>query len=323
MTQACSDARNLVRGHRDSDTAAADQDAAFGPTIEDGRGDGFGKIGIIRRVPIVSSDVDRFMTQFRHHWNDFILEIEAGVVRAESDSHGNRYCTPGGSFFPVAREILGRFLVPDLRKGFKDKRVSWPVACFYTKEDLCMNRVFVYLGSTLLGCGLLIAQDNMPAQTPSNSQSWTGLLVASTCPANTAANANNMSDMTAKKTASAHETNTTYEQSVDQSDRNSTSSSSAQPMNRTTASSNDDQGWANARQVAAQMPKSCKITSDTSSYQLRLSDGRMVPFDQASNTKIHDLLQSGGRLNHQMKVFRVVVKGTMPGDEIVIDTIKM
>lgn len=205
------------------------------------------------------------------------------------------------------------------------------------------------IAAPLLYSGLLLGQDNSPAttarSTPQNAttqtgmRSWTGLLVASGCNATgmessrNTASADRMSDATtAKKTSSPHETNTTYEQRVSEADRNSTSKSAASTgMPKTTGSeastpteqSSEDQGWAHAQEVASQMPDSCRITTGTTAYALRLHDGRIVRFDDASNAKIQQQLQSVGRLAHQKKIFRVVVKGTMEGDTISLDSIRI
>jgi hypothetical protein len=210
------------------------------------------------------------------------------------------------------------------------------------------------VAAPLLYSGLLLGQDNLPAttatSTPQNGttqngttqtgmRSWTGLLVASACNATgmessrATTSADRMSDATmAKKTSSPHETNTTYEQKVNEADRNSTSQSAASTgMPKTTGSEastpseqpSGDQGWARAQEVANQMPDSCRITTGTTAYALRLRDGRTVRFDDASNSRIQQQLQSGGRLAHQKKIFRVVVKGTMEGDTISLDSIRI
>lgn len=166
----------------------------------------------------------------------------------------------------------------------------------------------------------------------------------------------------AKKTSPTNESNTTYEQSVDQSDRNRVASSAAQSnsqMNRSrmnsseageadraipnrtseqdmnsrgtpqdmsmnTGQSSDDAQWARAQQIASAMPNSCRISTGTTSYALRMADGTLVRFDDASNTKIQQQLQQSGRFStHQMKIYRVVVKGTLQGDTISLDSIQI
>ena len=172
--------------------------------------------------------------------------------------------------------------------------------------------------------------------------------------------ADRMSNMTATPGATPqHESNTTHQEEVSQADRNNTGSNAANTAsNRTTEGQatrtadetasrtsttagensstadtmaqntngnggNGGNGWARAQRVASQMPDSCRITTSTSTFALRLRDGRMVRFDDASNAKIQQQLQSRGNLEHSKKIFRVVVKGNMQGDTIALDSIQM
>lgn len=68
--------------------------------------------------------------------------------------------------------------------------------------------------------------------------------------------------------------------------------------------------------VVRSLDASCRITSSTQAYALRMDDGRIVRFDEASNAKIQQQLQSGDRLSHKSKIFRVKVNGSMQGDTI-------
>jgi hypothetical protein len=151
-----------------------------------------------------------------------------------------------------------------------------------------MRTLVTVVGATLLCSGPVRAQ---------GTQTWTGVLVAATCETNSA---DRVSDMTAAKKTSAHETSTTYEESVNQSDRNSVSSSAA--------SSTAPPAGAHA--------DNCRISDSTSSYALRLADGRLLRFDDAGNAKIRQRLQS-----KQTKTGRVDVKGKMQGDTIKLDSI--
>lgn len=145
------------------------------------------------------------------------------------------------------------------------------------------------VGATLLWSGLVQAQA---------TRTWTGILVAATCDSNSA---DRVSDLTATKKASSHETNTTYEEGVNQSDRNSVSSSAA------TATPT----------AAAPGPDNCRLSDTTSSYALRLADGRLLRFDEAGNTKIRQRLQS-----KPVKGVHIEVKGKMQGDGIIkVDSI--
>ena len=151
-----------------------------------------------------------------------------------------------------------------------------------------MRILVTVVGTTLLCSGLVRAQ---------GTKTWTGVLVAASCDANSA---DRVSDMTAAKKTSAHETNTTYEEGVNQSDRNAVSSSAASATPPATASGTDD----------------CRLSDATSSYALRLPDGRVLRFDDAGNAKIRQRLQS-----KQVKAVRIEVKGKMQGDTLKVDSI--
>ena len=151
-----------------------------------------------------------------------------------------------------------------------------------------MRILVTVVGATLLCSGLVRAQA---------TKTWTGILVAASCDSNSA---DRMSDLTATKKASAHETNTTYEEGVNQSDRNSVSSSAATASPTATAAGADN----------------CRLSDATSSYALRLADGRLLRFDEAGNAKIHQRLQS-----KQLKTVHIEVKGKMQGETIKVDSI--
>src|SRR5579884_1877538 len=74
-------------------------------------------------------------------------------------------------------------------------------------------------------------------------------------------------------------------------------------MNRNT-SDKGQSGWEQARKVASQLGPSCHISSTTSSFALRTPDGRLIPFDSASNARIADQLRD--KVSGQStKIFRV------------------
>lgn len=71
------------------------------------------------------------------------------------------------------------------------------------------------------------------------------------------------------------------------------------------------------------MDDSCRIRQTTTAFALRLADGSMVKFDDASNTKIAQQLQSGDRLQHKTKIFRVKVKGSLHSGAISADSVQI
>jgi hypothetical protein len=216
-----------------------------------------------------------------------------------------------------------------------------------------MNLRHIALGALPLCAGLLLAQDTTQTPASASSQSWTGLLVASTCTAGTG--------MASSTPGANREHNTTYEQTTNQADRNAVASSAADPTgkmatttgtadrmndantkkpatgadatgytgseaNRSTAAgntANNLDAWAGAEKAAGQLDQSCRISAQTTSFALRTQDGTVVPFDAAANTRIAQQLQTGDRLLKKTKIFRVEVKGTMQDGAIVVDTIRL
>lgn len=93
-------------------------------------------------------------------------------------------------------------------------------------------------------------------------------------------------------------------------------------MNAATNSGNGQSGMDRAKTVASQMGPSCHIGANTSSFALRLPDGRLMPFDSASNAKIADQVRDRVSGN-TTKIFRVVVTGTSDGNTITVDTMRI
>lgn len=76
--------------------------------------------------------------------------------------------------------------------------------------------------------------------------------------------------------------------------------------------------------VAKGMEDSCRIGQTTGTFALRLADGSVVKFDDASNSKIAHQIQSGDRIQkHKTKIFRAKVKGSMQSGAISADSIQM
>ncbi len=176
-----------------------------------------------------------------------------------------------------------------------------------------MNTFFRIIGDPLIFSGLMLAQSSAPM--PTAPHEWTGLLVAAGC--SPESSADRMSDMsTSGKTTSPHETNTDYEQRVNQADRtNQSNAAEATGMG---------ESWNDAQQVAKQMPNSCRITTATTAFALRLRDGRLVNFGNAGNAQILQQLRSNSRIAaHQMKIFRVTVKGEIQGQMMTLDSIRL
>jgi hypothetical protein len=70
------------------------------------------------------------------------------------------------------------------------------------------------------------------------------------------------------------------------------------------------------------MPDACRITTATSNFALRTPDGRVYVFDDASNARIREQL-NGRVAAHEMKIFRVVVRGNLQGQTLTLDSIQL
>ena len=209
-------------------------------------------------------------------------------------------------------------------------------------------RLFLTIVTSVPLCAVL-ALAQPAADSNRSMQSWTGLLVAAGCQNSGTATDFNRSTVSengmAKTTpGSKTERNTTYEDTLNQADRGTpmpdrtgarktpgAAESTSNMKNSTpeTANVNDsnrvasEDAWLNAQKTAASLDNSCQIGNKTASFALRLPDGRMIPFDDASNRKIGNQIQSTNRLGNMTKIFRVVVQGTMEGDRISMDSIKI
>lgn len=76
-------------------------------------------------------------------------------------------------------------------------------------------------------------------------------------------------------------------------------------------------------EIVKGLDPSCRVGQNTRAFALRLSDASIALFDDGSNGKIGQQLQSGDRLNHKTKVFRAKVKGSMQSGVIAADSIQM
>lgn len=201
------------------------------------------------------------------------------------------------------------------------------------------------VGAVPLFTAVLLAQG---PNTSSGQQSWTGLLVAAGCQTGGSAMAKSTASETLPRTtpsATTREQNRTYEQTQNQADRTAptrktpTGQSATEHLNATDQVTTPPVDSVNTRgsapldgstgpgadetTVAKNMDNSCRIGAQTTAFSLRLSDGRLVRFDEASNARIAQQLQSGDRLKHKTKIFRAKVKGSMQGDTISIDNLKI
>ncbi len=219
-----------------------------------------------------------------------------------------------------------------------------------------MTKTLTFAAISLCSGLLLAAQ----TASPSAQNTWTGLLVATGCQAATAhGNSATPSTAAANGAVTGTSSNTT---GSDLNSTNSATAGAAdraadQNFPRTTASEAEntratpssgmplrtgdmdvadmgtngrdnsetyspDRGWMQAKTQAAGLGSACRVGSDTTSYSLMMPDGRLIPFDSASNQKIADRLRSRFP-RKSTKIFRVVVKGTMQGDTITLDSLQI
>ena len=69
----------------------------------------------------------------------------------------------------------------------------------------------------------------------------------------------------------------------------------------------------------------CPVTTTTTSFGIMTADGKYIPFDQASNTKVIEVMKSNkdwSRNAESRQPVKVTVVGTQRGDVIVIESIK-
>ena len=210
-----------------------------------------------------------------------------------------------------------------------------------------------------LGCSIALAQssaatagtDTTQAATTNNTnpQSWVGLLVAMGCDTSSVSGTSNVSmngnsamtapdmngsrgsgmngtsnDMTGSSQTTVNQSSASN-QNFPKSTASAASESSASMNAATTTDTNNNNarnGMARAKEVASQMGPSCHIGSTTAAFALRLPDGRLIPFDDASNAKIADQIQNRVSGN-QTKIFRVVVTGTSDGNTITMNSMRI
>lgn len=91
VADAGADAGDLVGGDADADAAAADQNAAVGPTSNNDLANFAGEVGVVDGAVGVCPAVDDGMARRGDEGSDSVLEREAAVIAAESDVHGGRY----------------------------------------------------------------------------------------------------------------------------------------------------------------------------------------------------------------------------------------
>lgn len=199
---------------------------------------------------------------------------------------------------------------------------------------------------------IVMAQTSQPAdqQDPADGaktgkSSWVGLLVASGCPSGSGApsmdarsaltgpppNGSSGSGMNGTSNDITGSAATRVSQSpagaknvpTDENFPKSTTSAASESsgsMNTAVPDSQTDAAAAGVR--AGHLDPACRIGPATTTFNLLLPGGKMIPFDSASNSRIADQVH-GRTSGHGKKIFRAEVKGTMRGDVISVDSIRL
>jgi hypothetical protein len=87
MAKAGTDSRNFIGGHRRSYTASADQDATLRIAAKHAQADGLGEVRVIDRLRVGGADVLKLMAALLKIADQESLEVEAGMIGANSDAH--------------------------------------------------------------------------------------------------------------------------------------------------------------------------------------------------------------------------------------------
>ena len=208
-----------------------------------------------------------------------------------------------------------------------------------------MKKLLISLASIPLTSLILVGQENA-SSTPS---AWSGLLVAATCQAQTSMGGVHQVDRPRNTKVRDDMSRTTDRGTpVAQAQVDSLARTTTPPIddkgtrgkatiNNTAANdaANRAEGTHDADRaapgnltdtdgdIAKGMDPSCRIGQTTSAFALRLADGSVVKFDETSNTKIAQQLQSGDRVQHKTKIFRAKVKGSMQSGTISADSIEL
>ena len=96
-----------------------------------------------------------------------------------------------------------------------------------------------------------------------------------------------------------------------------------QSTNNKARNSIGDTASSQAGQGSNSWDRSCFISPSSSSYILQLQDGRKVRLDNAGNRRVTDQLKSASRVSKSNKIFRVKVTGTMDGETLHVNDLKM
>jgi hypothetical protein len=151
----------------------------------------------------------------------------------------------------------------------------------------------------------------------SETYTWKGYLLDAGCPEISAIPLLSDQDLSRASRSSRTTTTTTTSNNSDNA-----GTSSADRSTRTTTVSNTT-----TTTVATVNPMNCKVTSNSRSFAL-WQDGRLMRFDEASNAKVVQQLQSSGHAKKYLegktdKPYRVKIKGVAEGDRIRVDKIDL
>lgn len=87
VTETGANAGQFIRGDRSADAAAAYENAAIGLFGAENIVEFLRVIGVIDRLGSVGADVQDLVMQFAQIGHQLFLELNAGVIRSDNDSH--------------------------------------------------------------------------------------------------------------------------------------------------------------------------------------------------------------------------------------------
>jgi hypothetical protein len=87
----------------------------------------------------------------------------------------------------------------------------------------------------------------------------------------------------------------------------------------------DENTTKTTKTTSSESKTECPVTTTTTSFGLMTSDGKYIPFDQTSNTRVIEVMKSNkdwGKNVESRKPVSVTVVGNQRGDTIVVESIK-
>lgn len=180
--------------------------------------------------------------------------------------------------------------------------------------------------TALFGITLLAGQNNQN-QSKYLGKTWVGLLVSSTCPANTKHTlATNEADRTVSDRVTTPAVDASGTRGSADTGGNTPASRGDVPQTGDLGVAGNrnikDSGWTEARRQASSLDATCQVGTGTREFALMLKDGALLRFDEAANAKIVDQLKTRG-VSTKGKILRVQIVGKLDNGTLAVDEIQM